>query len=181
MSPAGARGIGKGIAAVFLGAGARVTIVGRDRAVGAQAAAELGADGGEVAYVCADVGVAADTERMVAETVDRFGGLDVLCANAGVFPDARLENMTEQDIDSIFATNIKGTMLAVKAAVARAGRERARTGDHHLLDHRADHRLSRLVALWGDEGGAARLHAHRGDRAGPQRDHRQCRAARATS
>jgi 3-oxoacyl-[acyl-carrier protein] reductase len=113
----GSRGIGKGIAAVFLGAGARVTIVGRDRAVGAQAAAELGADGGEVAYVCADVGVAAETERMVAEAVDRFGGLDVLCANAGVFPDTRLENMTEQDIDSIFATNIKGTMLAVKAAL----------------------------------------------------------------
>jgi 3-oxoacyl-[acyl-carrier protein] reductase len=113
----GSRGIGRGIAAVFLGAGARVTIVGRDRAVGAQAAAELGADGGEVAYVCADVAVAAETERMVAEAVDRFGGLDVLCANAGVFPDARLENMTEQDIDSIFATNIKGTMLAVKAAL----------------------------------------------------------------
>jgi 3-oxoacyl-[acyl-carrier protein] reductase len=113
----GSRGIGKGIAAVFLGAGARVTIVGRDRAVGAQAAAELGAGGGEVAYVCADVGVAAETERMVAEAVDRFGGLDVLCANAGVFPDTRLENMTEQDIDSIFATNVKGTMLAVKAAL----------------------------------------------------------------
>ncbi|HTX10664.1 MAG TPA: 3-oxoacyl-ACP reductase FabG [Solirubrobacteraceae bacterium] len=113
----GSRGIGKGIATVFVRAGARVTIVGRDRKVGEQAAAELGADGGEVAYVCADVGVAADNERMVAEAVDRFGGLDVLCANAGVFPDARLENMTEQDIDSIFATNIKGTMLAVKAAV----------------------------------------------------------------
>jgi 3-oxoacyl-[acyl-carrier protein] reductase len=113
----GSRGIGRGIAAVFLGAGARVTIVGRDRAVGAQAAAELGADGGEVAYVCADVAVAAETERMVAEAVDRFGGLDVLCANAGVFPDARLENMTEHDIDSIFATNVKGTMLAVKAAL----------------------------------------------------------------
>ncbi len=113
----GTKGIGRGIAAVFLAAGARVTVVGRDPAVGAQAAAELGADGGEVAYVCADVGVAVDTERMVAEAVDRFGGLDVLCANAGVFPDAKLEDMTEQDIDSIFATNVKGTMLTVKAAV----------------------------------------------------------------
>jgi 3-oxoacyl-[acyl-carrier protein] reductase len=113
----GTKGIGKGIAAVFLRAGARVTIVGRDSTAGAQAVAELGADGGEVAYVSADVGAAADTERMVAEAVDRFGGLDVLCANAGVFPDARLQDMTEQDIDSIFATNVKGTMLAVKAAL----------------------------------------------------------------
>jgi 3-oxoacyl-[acyl-carrier protein] reductase len=121
------KGIGKGIAAIFLRAGARVTIVGRDREAGAQAAAELGAGGGEVVFVSADVGVAADTERMVAETIDRFGGLDVLCANAGVFPDARLENMTEQDIDSIFATNVKGTMLAVKAclpALASSGHGR---------------------------------------------------------
>jgi 3-oxoacyl-[acyl-carrier protein] reductase len=113
----GTKGIGKGIAAVFLRAGARVTIVGRDSTAGAQAAAELGTDGGEVAYVSADVGLVEDTERMVAEAVDRFGGLDVLCANAGVFPDARLQDMTERDIDSIFATNVKGTMLAVKAAL----------------------------------------------------------------
>ncbi len=112
------KGIGKGIAATFLGAGARVAIVGRDREVGARAAADLGSSGGEVAYICADVSVAADAERMVSETVERFGGLDVLCANAGVFPDVRLEEMTEQDIDSIFATNVKGTMLSVKASIS---------------------------------------------------------------
>ncbi len=111
------KGIGKGIATTFLAAGARVAIVGRDREVGARAAAELASSGGEVAYVCADVSVAADAERMVSETLDRFGSLDVLCANAGVFPDVRLEHMTEQDIDAIFATNVKGTMLSVKACV----------------------------------------------------------------
>ena len=121
------QGIGKGIAAVFLRAGARVMIVGRDREVGARAAAELGAGGGEVGYLCADVGVAVETERMVTETIDRFGGLDVLCANAGVFPAARVGDMTEQDIDAIFATNVKGTMLAVKAclpALASSGHGR---------------------------------------------------------
>jgi 3-oxoacyl-[acyl-carrier protein] reductase len=121
------KGIGKGIAATFVNAGARVAIVGRDPEVGAQAIADLGADGGEVAYVQADVGVAADTERMVAETVDRFGSLDVLCANAGVFPDVMLKDMTEHDIDAIFATNVKGTMLTVKAAapaLARSGHGR---------------------------------------------------------
>jgi 3-oxoacyl-[acyl-carrier protein] reductase len=111
------KGIGKGIAATFVNAGARVMIVGRDPVVGERATAELSGGGGEVAYVSGDVGVAADTERMVAQTVDRFGGLDVLCANAGVFPEVRLEDITEQDIDSIFATNVKGTMLAVKASI----------------------------------------------------------------
>lgn len=123
----GTKGIGKGIARVFLGAGARVALVGRDAQVGGAAVAELGADCGEVTFVRADVGLAVDAERMVAETVQRFGGLDVLCANAGIFPDVRLRDMTEEDIDSIFATNVKGTMLAVKAAaaeLARSGRGR---------------------------------------------------------
>ncbi len=121
------KGIGKGIATTFLAAGARVAIVGRDREVGARAAAELASSGGEVAYVCADVSVAADADRMVSETLDRFGSLDELCANAGVFPDVRLEDMTEQDIDAIFATNVKGTMLSVKAcvpALAKSGHGR---------------------------------------------------------
>ncbi len=123
----GSKGIGKGIARTFLGVGARVVIVGRDPEAGSAAVADLQRAGGEVAFVRADVAVGADTERMVTETVQRFGSLDILCANAGIFPDVRLEQMTEQDIDAIFATNVKGTMLAVKAAIpelARSGRGR---------------------------------------------------------
>lgn len=123
----GTKGIGKGIAQTFLKAGARVAIAGRDPQAGDDAVAELSDGGGEVAFVRADVGNAADTERMVAETVERFGALDVLCANAGIFPASRLEDMTEEEIDQIFATNVKGTMLAVKAAIgalARSGHGR---------------------------------------------------------
>jgi 3-oxoacyl-[acyl-carrier protein] reductase len=118
----GTKGIGKGIAGVFARAGANVAVAGRDRAAGEAAAADLGG-----AYVQADVGSAADCERMAAEVVERFGGIDVLCANAGVFPDVKLEDMTEADIDAIFATNVKGTMLSVKAclgALERSGHGR---------------------------------------------------------
>ena len=108
----GTKGIGKGIAGVFARAGANVVVVGRDRERGEAAAAELGG-----AYVAADVGRGEDCDRMAAETVERFGGIDVLCANAGVFPDTRLEDMSEADIDAIFATNVKGTMLSVKACL----------------------------------------------------------------
>ena len=125
----GTKGIGKGIARTFLQAGARVAIAGRDQAAGDAAVADLGDGGAHVAFIQADVGVAADTERMVRRDRERFGGLDVLCANAGVFPAARLEDMTEQDIDSIFATNVKGTMLAVKAAIA----ELARSGHGRVI------------------------------------------------
>ena len=110
----GTKGIGKGIARVFVHAGANVVVVGRGAETGEAAAEELGS---RAAFVAADVGVAADCERMAAETVERFGGIDVLCANAGVFPDAKLEDMTEEDIDAIFATNVKGTMLSVKACM----------------------------------------------------------------
>jgi 3-oxoacyl-[acyl-carrier protein] reductase len=118
----GTKGIGKGIAQTFLGAGARVAVAGRDPEAGADAVAELGEGGGEVVFVRADVGDAGDTERMVTETVERFGGLDVLCANAGIFPSSRLEDMSEEEIDRIFATNVKGTMLAVKASIAPLAR-----------------------------------------------------------
>ena len=104
----GTKGIGKGIARVFAGAGANVVVVGRGAEAGEAAAEELGAT-----FIQADVGVAADCERMAAEA----GAIDVLCANAGVFPDAKLEDMTEADIDAIFATNVKGTMLSVKACM----------------------------------------------------------------
>lgn len=113
----GTKGIGRGIARVFLQAGARVAISARDPQAGAAAVAELGSAGGEVEFIAADVGDAGSVERMVAATVERFGGLDVLCANAGVFPKADLREMTERDIDEIFATNVKGTMLSVKAAI----------------------------------------------------------------
>lgn len=113
----GTKGIGKGIARVFAQAGARVAIAGRDEQAGADAVAELGSAAGEVVFVRADVGNAADVESMVAATVERFGGLDVLCANAGIFPKADLKDMTEREIDEIFATNVKGTMLASRAAI----------------------------------------------------------------
>jgi 3-oxoacyl-[acyl-carrier protein] reductase len=117
----GTAGIGKGIAAAFAGAGARVAISGRDADRGAAAAAELQSTDAEVVYVQGDVASSAGAEGMVADVVERFGGLDVVCANAGIFPSSTLEEMTEDEIDAIFATNVKGTMLVVKAAIPALG------------------------------------------------------------
>jgi 3-oxoacyl-[acyl-carrier protein] reductase len=113
----GTKGIGKGIARVFARAGANVVVNGRDAESGEAAARELSGQGGEVAFVGGDVSRAADCERVADETASRFGGSDVVCANAGVFPDVKLADMTEDDIDSIFATNVKGCMLTVKACI----------------------------------------------------------------
>lgn len=124
----GSKGIGKGIARVFAQAGANVVITGRDEASAAAAATELSAlGGGAVTYVLADVSSRSDCQQMAAVAVERNGGLDVLCANAGIFPAAKLADMSEADMDLVFGTNIKGTMFSVQAcvpALAKSGRGR---------------------------------------------------------
>jgi 3-oxoacyl-[acyl-carrier protein] reductase len=109
----GTRGIGKGIAAVFARSGARVLITGRDEETARAAADEVGATG----YVLADVARKADCERVAAVAVQRLGGIDVLCANAGIFPSVRLADMTETDIDRMLGTNLRGTILTVQACL----------------------------------------------------------------
>jgi 3-oxoacyl-[acyl-carrier protein] reductase len=113
----GTKGIGKGIARVFAGAGANVVITGRNAELGEQAARDLSTFAGSVSFACGDVSDREDCRRVVAEAVERNGGLDVLCANAGIFPQVRLSDLTAADIDEIFATNVKGCMLSVQAAL----------------------------------------------------------------
>jgi 3-oxoacyl-[acyl-carrier protein] reductase len=111
------RGIGKGIARVFAGSGARVLIVGRDEAAAKATAAELSGAGGEVSYLLADVSRREDCQQIAAAAAGRHGGIDVLCANAGIFPERRLVDMTDEDMDQVFGTNLKGCMLTVQACV----------------------------------------------------------------
>jgi 3-oxoacyl-[acyl-carrier protein] reductase len=129
----GTRGIGKGIASVFARNGANVLITGRDSDTARAAAKELHAlaaaagPPGEVSFVLADVASREDCRRMAAIAQERLGGIDVLCANAGIFPDARIEDITEEDLDQVLGVNLKGAVLAVQAclpALAASGRGR---------------------------------------------------------
>jgi 3-oxoacyl-[acyl-carrier protein] reductase len=129
----GTRGIGKGIASVFARNGAKVLITGRDAEAARAAAEDLQAQAvaalepGEVSFVLADVASREDCRRVAAIAQERLGGVDVLCANAGIFPDGRLEDLTEDDLDQVFGTNLKGTILSVQAclpALAASGRGR---------------------------------------------------------
>ena len=119
----GTRGIGKGIASVFARNGAKVLITGRDAETARAAAEELhaqaqaAAEPGEVSYVLADTASREDCRRMAGVAQERLGGVDVLCANAGIFPDGRLEDLTEDDLDQVFGVNLKGTFLSVQACL----------------------------------------------------------------
>jgi 3-oxoacyl-[acyl-carrier protein] reductase len=110
----GSKGIGKGIAHVFALAGAKVAIMARNLEQAEAAAQELGH--GAFGLV-GDVTSASSLDAAFANVAKRSGGIDVLCANAGIFPPARLEDMTEAQWDEVNDTNLKGTFLSVKAAV----------------------------------------------------------------
>ncbi|MFF2777413.1 3-oxoacyl-ACP reductase FabG [Streptomyces sp. NPDC058052] len=124
----GTRGIGRGIAELFARRGAAVLVTGRDDAVAREAADGLArSTGGRVTGMGVDVRDAAAVEAMAAEAERRHGHVDVLCANAGVFPEKPLREMTAADIDEVLAVNLRGSILAVRAclpAMERAGRGR---------------------------------------------------------
>lgn len=113
----GSKGIGKGIARVFARHGAQVMIVARQLADAEACAAELRAAGGKVSAYAADVTRLEQMEAMAQEAVARHGSLDVLCANAGIFPQARLEDMSPEQWDEVMNTNLKGCFLTIKACV----------------------------------------------------------------
>ena len=110
----GSKGIGRGIAEVFAKAGAKVAILARD---GGQAAAAALAIGHGAFGVSGDITSAESLAAAFAEIAGRHGGMDVLCANAGIFPPAPLEEMSEAQWDLVNDTNLKGTFLSVRAAL----------------------------------------------------------------
>ncbi len=113
----GSRGIGRGIASVLAEAGLRVLLVGRDEGTARQAADDLRSQGGDVSYLVADV-ADPDAADLVAQTaLDRYGRIDVLCCNAGIFPQASLREMTAADVDEIVSVNLRGTILNVRACL----------------------------------------------------------------
>ena len=111
-------GIGRGIARSFAREGARLTIVAR-RAERLQAAArECEAAGAEVLACIADVTDPVKVDEAFAATVERFGGLDLLVNNAGVFDGGPLESLSLEAWDRVIATNLTAPMLCARAAMA---------------------------------------------------------------
>jgi 3-oxoacyl-[acyl-carrier protein] reductase len=124
----GSKGIGKGIASVFAQAGADVAIAARSAADLDSAVAELdGLGPGKVLGVSVDVRQPDSCAAMAAAVVEAFGGIDVLCANAGIFPEAPLKTMTVGQFDEVFDINVKGNVFSVQAcldALIASGRGR---------------------------------------------------------
>lgn len=121
------RGIGRGIALRFGRAGCRVLLVSRTGGEIDAVANEIRAAGGTAACATADVATEDGTKAMANACLDRFGGIDILCANAGIFPAAKLDVMTAGDFDHVMNTNLRSLFLSVSAclpALKRGGHGR---------------------------------------------------------
>jgi len=104
----GAMGIGFGIARRFVEGGANVLVVDVDERAAMAAAEKLAAGPGKVAALALDVGADDAGKRAVQRCVERFGGLDVLVNDAGIFPQVPMLKMTQEMFDRIYRINLRG-------------------------------------------------------------------------
>jgi NAD(P)-dependent dehydrogenase (short-subunit alcohol dehydrogenase family) len=111
-------GIGEATARLFAREGAKVAALGRSDDELEAVVAAIRDAGGEAAAVLADISKPEEMERAVAETVERFGRLDVVFANAGINGVwAPIEELDPDEWDKTLTTNLKGTFLTVKYAI----------------------------------------------------------------
>ncbi len=113
----GGTGIGKEAARRFRELGAKVVINGRREVVLRETALELDPTGENIAFSAGDIGEAKTSQSLVKKAVERFGGVDILINNAGVFKPTSFLEHTEADLDHYLKIILKGTFLASQAAV----------------------------------------------------------------
>ena len=142
----GSRGIGAAVAIALAGAGADVAVNFRERADTANAVCgEIKKIGKKAIAVQADVSVAADVKRMVAEVEAKLGGIDILVNNAAVAHPRKLEDITETEWDEVLAINLKSVFLVTQAVIGG-------------MRHRKWGRIINLSSVAAQTGGAVGAH-----------------------
>jgi 3-oxoacyl-[acyl-carrier protein] reductase len=108
------KGIGKGIARVFANQGAKVLVVSRSQSDAEACAGEIG---NRASAFAADISDWESVQAMAKVAAERHGGIDILCANAGVYPQTNIADMDPAEWDLVMNTNLKGNFLCVKACL----------------------------------------------------------------
>ncbi len=112
----GTRGIGLAVAQALARQGAGLVVCGRDAERVEAAAAELESRGATVAGFACDVTDPAQILALAADTERLFGRLDICVADAGVCPEAPLDDLDADFIDEVLAVNVRGLLLTTQAA-----------------------------------------------------------------
>jgi len=113
----GSKGIGYGIAKALLDQGMKVAITSRTISAAKTAAATLSNDDGNILALESNVSSLQSEANAIRATLEHFGQLDVLVANAGVGHFANIENLSEQDWKDTIDTNLTGVFNSVKAGL----------------------------------------------------------------
>jgi len=121
-------GIGRDVARGFVEAGFNVVLNARDAERLDHTAGNLACPE-RIAVVAGDIGDPRTGERMVAAAVDRFGGVDVLVNNAGIFGLKPFVDITEEDLDNYININLKGTYFVTQAVVRQMKRQPSGEGN----------------------------------------------------
>ena len=117
------RGIGRGIALTLATGGARVSLAARTESELLAVQAEIEALGGQAARLLTDVGREADVVSLVADTMERFGRVDILINNAGIGIYGPLAETQVADWDRMMAVNARGPFLLCREAIPRLRRQ----------------------------------------------------------
>ncbi len=114
----GGQGIGRAIARRFAEEGAQVMVVDRDASTARRTAQELRSQRLAAQSCQADVTRPTEVRRMVARTLDRYGGVDILVNNAGVLRSTAVAAITPAEWDLVLDVNLKGAFLCAQAVFA---------------------------------------------------------------
>ncbi len=113
----GGRGIGAGIAQVFAREGARVLIATRTESRGQRVARAIEKAGGTASAMATDVTSRDDVAAMIREAGSRYGPVDIVVHNAGIYPLSPVWTMKEAEWDLVLDTNLKSTFLVARAVL----------------------------------------------------------------
>ena len=103
---------------MFAKEGAKLVVADINDTGGEETVATIKAEGGEVVFVYTDVSIASEVEHLVKVTKDKFGKIDILFNNAGIYARrSAVEDLDESIWDRVFAVNVKGIFLGVKYVV----------------------------------------------------------------
>ena len=114
----GSKGIGAGIVKVFAQNGATVIAAARHETLLEKTAKDVFEETGcHIKIYPTDITKKQDVDNLMTFALSQFGRVDILCQNAGIFPDVSLFDMTGKDWDLVLDTNLKGTFYAVSSCI----------------------------------------------------------------
>jgi 3(or 17)beta-hydroxysteroid dehydrogenase len=151
-------GIGRATALLFASEGARVAVTDLDVDRARKVTARIEEAGGEAFFRALDVRVETDWAEAVSEVAERWGGLDILVASAGISFAKPVWEMSLEEWRQVHAVNLDGAFLGTRQAV-RAMRERGRGGSIVLVSSASGLKASGGASAYSSSKGGLRLFA----------------------